>query len=142
MDYQKHSVWEDEEKWDIHKSSYKGGGYKSDDKKEKEQVYKNEQQYGADKKEEEGIKSDYVRKEEGKEEEKKDKLTETVEQEEKYKNNKEEDGEHLQIKAAEEISQEVAEQPKKTEKRKNIKTIEDAITKAVKEEKEVVVLDK
>ena len=143
MVYQRHSVWEDEDKWDIHKSDYKESKYRNDSKEEKEQPYRNEQQYGGNKSKEDGLKSDYIRKEDEKKEEvKKDQLTETIEQEGKYKNNKDVDEDHLQKKAAEEISQEMKEQPKKDERKKNIRTIEDAINKAVKEEKEVFVLDK
>ena len=144
MAYQRRSVWEDEDKWDIHKtdSGYsKGGGYKATDK-EGEQVYKNKEQYGANK-EDEDIKGDYVRKgeKEEKKDEKKDELSETVEQEEKYKDNKETDDEQVKIMAAEEISGEIKNQPKKAEKKKNAKTIEDAINKAVEEEKKVRILD-
>ena len=50
--------------------------------------------------------------------------------------------EDIKVKAAKEISHEIKEQPKKIEKKKNVKTIEDAIDKAVEEEKKVMVLDK
>jgi hypothetical protein len=142
MVYQRHNVWEDEDKWDIHKSSYRDEKYHTIKNGEKGQVYKNEEQYGAAKKEEEGIKNDYIKKEEEEEKEKeKDHLVEAIEQEEKYKKN-ETDELPLQNKATEEILQEIKDQPRKFEKKRSIKTIEDAINNAIREEKKVIALDR
>ena len=129
-------LW-DKEKWNIHSDSYnpsKYGGILSDDKNE-DKVYR-EQKYGA---REKNISSDYMRSEENKERSEKDKgqIFNELEEDKNEKQSVEEDS--LQFKAASQISEE----NKNTQKfdKKIFASIEEAIKKAVEEEKKVIIMN-
>lgn len=131
----KPKIW-DEDKLDIHSSSYNSKKYSSSppgDKKDKEY---HEQKYGSKDK---NPSSDYMKREEREEkEEKKDELFEDVEKEKKEDANLTE--EEIPLKAAKEIFEESKREAKKPAK-KDINSIEDAIKKAIEQEKKVIVMD-
>ena len=112
-------LW-DEDKWNIHSQSYsssKYGSVFSEDKKEDKKYH--EQKYGQADKE---VSSDYMKKDEAKEKE----------------DIKEDD---IQFKAAKQVFSEQQHEMKKPARKKDINTIEDAIKKAIEEEKKVIVMD-
>ena len=127
-------LW-DEDKWNIHSKSYgssKYGNISKDDKKE-DKAY-NEQKYGQ---KEGNLSSDYMRKEEQKEkDEKKDDLFDSIEEKEKDEVREED----ISFKAAKQLFSENEEKPK-AGKKKDLNTIEDAIKKAIEQEKKVIVMD-
>lgn len=126
-------LW-DEDKWNIHSGSYGSSKYaaSSDDKKY------NEQKYGS---REKNVSSDYIRKEEQKDKEGKEKDHSIFgEIEEKKKEQKIEDDE-IPLKAAKELFNEKRFDAKKPEQKKDAKTIEDAIKKAIEEEKKVIIMN-
>ena len=130
-------LW-DEDKWNIHEG-YKSSKYGSILPSEKKdgKLY-HEQKYGSSEK---NLSSDYMRKEDTKEKEenKKDALFEELEEEKKSKENvKEED---IQFKAAKQIFVEHRDEIKKESNKKDKSTIEDAIKKAIEEEKKVIMMD-
>ena len=133
----KAKLW-DEDKWNIHEGykSSKYGSIAPSDKKEGKAYH--EQKYGSSEK---SLSSDYIRKEDAKEKEenKKDSLFEEVEEEKKGKEDlKEED---IQFKAARQVFAEHRDEAKKEANKKDKSTIEDAIKKAIEEEKKVIVMD-
>src|SRR3989338_4791200 len=130
----KAKLW-DEDKWDIHAGygSSKYGGHSPSHKKETGGLY-NEQKYGS----EGGASSDYMRKEDSKEkddEKKKDKLAEEVEEKKEKAEMKDEE---IPFRAASQIFSERQSDIRKQPQKKDKNTIEDAIKKAVEEEKKVV----
>ena len=135
----KAKLW-DEDKWNIHSSSYnsnKYGNIFAEDKKDDKKYH--EQKYGT---KEKNASSDYVRKEEkneSDEEKSRNSLFEGFE-DEKQKDQKELNEEEITFKAAKQIFSEKKYGTKK-EKKKDINSIEDAIKKAIEEEKKVIVMD-
>ncbi|MBI4452788.1 hypothetical protein HY637_05130 [Candidatus Woesearchaeota archaeon] len=133
----KAKLW-DEDKWNIHEG-YKSSKYassSSSDKKEPKLYH--EQKYGSSEK---SSSSDYMRKEDAKEkdESKKDDLFGEIEEEKKTKEDlKEED---IPFKAAKQIFTEHRNEDKKEAVKKDKNTIEDAIKKAIEEEKKVIMMD-
>ena len=130
----KAKLW-DEDKWNIHSSSYGSSKYGNSPSEDKKDESYNKQKYGQ---KEKNLSSDYMRNEEG--EEKKEKGNDAFDLEEKKKEQeiKEED---IPVKAAKEVFEETRLGAKKTGSRKDVKTIEDAIKKAIEEEKKVIVMD-
>lgn len=132
-------LW-DEDKWNIHSSSYnssKYGNLTSEDKKEDKKYH--EQKYGSKEKD---VSSDYMRKEDAKEKDDKDKTPEIFDNLEEGKNkNQEIKEDEIPIKAAKQVFNESRYEAKKAEEKKDVKTIEDAIKKAIEEEKKVIILD-
>ncbi len=131
-------LW-DEDKWDIHSSSYNSLKYSNSlgDGRNDDKAY-HEQKYGSGDKD---LSSDYMKKEGAKEEEEKKKgeLSEELEEKKKGEPVKEEE---IPFKAAEQIfSQRQFEEMKKPGKKKDRNTIEDAIKKSIEEEKKVIIMD-
>ena len=128
----KAKLW-DEDKWNIHSSSYnssKGIAF-SDDKKY------NKQEYGLKEKD---VSSDYMRREEQKEKDNKEEEMLFGESEEK--NEKQEIKEdEIQFRAAKQIFNEKGFDSKKIKQKKETSTIEDAIKKAIEEEKKVIIMN-
>ena len=145
----KAKLW-DEDKWNIHSSGYNSSKYSTSTDSKKDDKKYNEQKYGQ---KEGDVSSDYIRKQDEKEKESKDKanIFEDFEEEsnaselvrtrsqltEKPGMNEEE----IPFKAAKQVFNESKYETKKTEKRKNINTIEDAIKKAIEGEKKVIIMD-
>mgnify|MGYP001558798682 CR=1 FL=1 len=134
----KAKLW-DEDKWNIHSNSYNSSKYTnifSDDKKE--DIKYHEQKYGQSEK---SLSSDYIRKEEqgDKEENKAEGIFEHLEEEKNERQDIKE--EEIPFKAAKQVFGEGGYETKKTEVRKDTKTIEDAIKKAIEEEKKVIIMD-
>ena len=130
-------IW-DEDKLNIHSKSYgssKYGNIFKDGKKEEDKAY-HEQKYGQ---KEGSSSSDYVKKEEQKEkDEKKDDFFDAIGEDKKEKNElKEED---IPFKAAKQVFSENRDKPK-AEKKKDLSSIDDAIKKAIEQEKKVIVMD-
>ena len=131
----KAKLW-DEDKWNIHegyKSSKYGTALPSDKKDDK--AY-HEQKYGSEK----NLSSDYMKKEDAKEKEesKKDALFEELEGEKKKEEIKEDE---LPFRAARQIFSEHKDEPKKEHGKNDKNNIEDAIKKAIEEEKKVIMMD-
>ena len=127
----KAKLW-DEDKWNIHSGSYNSSKdiLLSDDKKY------DKQEYGL---KEKGVSSDYMRREELKEKDNKEKEMLFGESEEK--NEKQEIKEdEIQFRAAKQIFNEKGFDSKKIKQKKETSTIEDAIKKAIEEEKKVIVM--
>ncbi|MBI2656250.1 hypothetical protein HYX03_00745, partial [Candidatus Woesearchaeota archaeon] len=127
-----------EDKWNIHSSSYnssKYGNIFSDGKKEDKKYH--EQKYGS---KEKNVASDYIRKQDEKEAEDRNKNVIFDGAEEEKKEQKTEEDE-IQLKAAKQIFSEKKFEAKKDVRKKEAKTIEDAIRKAIEEEKKVIVMD-
>ena len=136
----------DEDKWNIHSSSYRQEKYGSGKGKDESEKYKHEQ-YGK-KEEKEGYKAseDYRKKEDEEkkaEEENKEPSIEDAVKEKEQKKNIEEEQEVFKI-AAEQVKHEFQQDNKKyaQKKGKNNKSIEDAVNKAIKEERETIVIDR
>ena len=154
--YKRHSNW-DEDKWDIHsdKSSYAGhkpGGPSPQDYHKSEAYSSSQKLYGSSDKPEDKLKDDYrsAHKEEDKETEKEKEqedqektITDTVEKEEKKQKEEEQIDEFKSV--AQEIKKErfedIEDRKDNKTKRKQHNSIEEAINKAVKEEKETVFID-
>ncbi len=129
----KAKLW-DEDKWNIHSGSYNSSKYHSPlDKKEDKQY--SEQKYGA---KEKNLSSDYMRKEEQKEEKEKKESFFDEEEAKKDEPLKEED---IPTKAAKEIFSEKKVEAKKEKPKKDVNSIEDAIKKAIEDEKKVIMMD-
>ncbi len=129
----KAKLW-DEDKWDIHSSSYGSSKYRFSSDKKDEKAY-NEQKYGTKEKD---VPSDYIRKEEREKEEKENaNIFDNLEQE---KNNQEIKEDEIPFKAAKQVFAE-NQQNKIITKKKEIKTIDEAIKKAIEEEKKVIIID-
>ncbi|MBI2649914.1 hypothetical protein HYX04_01215 [Candidatus Woesearchaeota archaeon] len=143
----KAKLW-DEDKWNIHSGSYNSPKYSSSPGGKKDDKKYNEQKYGQ---KEGNVSSDYIRKQDEKEKEDKDKtnIFEDFEEESnasertrsQLTENPEIKDEEMPFKAAKQIFNESKYGAKKTEKSKNASTIEDAIKKAIEEEKKVIIMD-
>ena len=125
-------LW-DEDKWNIHSSSYnssKDAAF-SDEKKY------NEQKYGL---KEKNVSSDYMRGDEQKDKEDKDRdaIFGSMEEKDEKQEIKEDD---MQFKAAKQIFDKNEFGSKKIKQKKEINTIEDAIKKAIEEEKKLIIMD-
>ena len=137
----KAKLW-DEDKWNIHSSGYNsskyGGNIFSEGKGKEESKY-HEQKYGS---EEKSLSSDYMKKEErdSLDEKKKDSMFEELE-DDKKKNEKINDDD-IPFKAAKQIFNEGRYEIRKENKKKETESIEDAIKKAIEEEKKVIVMDR
>jgi len=129
-------IW-DEDKWNIHSSSYNSSKYVNTDSPDSKDDKKyHEQKYGL---KEKNLSSDYMRKEEGKEkEENKPDVFDNLEEEKKEKEIKDEE---LPFAAAKQVFSESQHEAQKPKQKKDISTIEDAIKKAIEEEKKVIVMD-
>ncbi|MBI2657722.1 hypothetical protein HYX08_03430 [Candidatus Woesearchaeota archaeon] len=127
----KAKLW-DEDKWDIHSKGYSSTSAegRKEDKKYHEQKYGSKDQDSS---------SDYMRKEESKEDEKEKKPGFLDELGEEKKEQKIED-EEIPFRAANQLFSEKRHEAK-PEKRKDINSIEEAIKKAVEEEKKVIIMD-
>ena len=131
-------LW-DEDKWNIHSSSYNSSKYSStlSDGKKDDRKY-NEQKYGQKEKD---VSSDYARKQDEKEKEDKDK-TSIFEDLKEEKNEKQEMNEDdIPFKAARQVFNEKRYKTQKAERKKDINSIEDAIKKAIEEEKKIIIMD-
>ena len=126
----KTKLW-DEDKWNIHSNNYSNTF--SDDRKDDKKY--NEQKYGS---KEKNDSSDYMRKEEEREKEEKNTILESEEEKNEKKEIKDED---IPLQAAKEIFDEHKHEAKKTEEKKNISSIEEAIKNAIDEEKKVIAMD-
>ena len=131
-------LW-DEDKWNIHSSSYNSSKYSgaSPDGKKDDKKY-NEQKYGQKEKD---VSSDYVRKQGEKEKEDKDKTDVFENLEEEKKENPDAKEDEIAFRAANQIFNERRHLAKKAERRKDVNTIEDAIKKAIEGEKKVIIID-
>ena len=132
-----HSKLWDEDKWNIHSSSYNSSKYTSgpsEGKKDDKEYH--EQKYGQEK----DLSSDYMKKEDAKEkdEKKKDDLFEELEGKNEKKELKDED---IQFTAAKQVFSEHQHEAKKEQTKKSINSIEEAIRKAIEEEKKVILMD-
>ena len=132
----KAKLW-DEDKWNIHSSSYTSSKYSGGASDKKEDKKYNEQKYGSDEK---SPSSDYMRNKETKEKDdkKKDDLFEEPEEKSEKKEIKDEE---IPFRAANQVFAEHQNELKKPDKKKDINTIEDAIKKAIEEEKKVIIMD-
>ena len=128
----KAKLW-DEDKWNIHSSSYNSPKdiTFSDEKKY------NEQKYGL---KEKNVSSDYMRRDEQKEKEDKEKDSIFEDMEEKNEKQEIKDDE-VQFKAAKQIFDKNGFGSKKIKQKKEINTIEDAIKKAIEDEKKVIIME-
>ena len=146
--YKRHSIW-DEDKWDIHhKSETKyagsGSGYAGHGKHESTDYHKNEAAYGS--KTGENLKDDYRSnkaeddKDKDKEKEK-DTITEKIEEEEKKKEQRKEEDDDFFHTMKKSVNMPMPQIEEKTEGKKQHSSIEDAITKAIKEEKKTIFID-
>ena len=128
----------EEDKWNIHSSSYHSSKYANDlinDKKDDKKYH--EQKYGS---KEKNASSDYIKKEEQreKEESKNQGIFEYLEEEKKEQEMKEDD---IAFKAARQVFNESKYETKQPQEKKDVKTIEDAIKKAIEDEKKVIIMD-
>jgi len=133
----KAKLW-DEEK-DIHSGSYTSSKYiniSSDGKKD--DVKYHEQKYGSRVK---NLSSDYTRREDekGRDGNETSNIFDNLEEEKNEKQDLKED--EVPFKAAKQIFDERELAPRKIEESDNTKTIEDAIKKAIREEKNVIIID-
>ena len=140
--YKRHNIW-DEDKWDIHKSDSKyaggsGSGYAGHGSKEDLAGYHKSDAYGANDPGEK-LKDDYRSslnsKDKKDKEEEKDTIAERVEEEEKKiekQHQEEEDGVFKSIKS-EFKPEPIDHEDNKQKKKKNHSSIEEAITKAIKQ---------
>ena len=129
-------IW-DEDKLNIHSKSYgssKYGNILKDEKKEDKAYH--EQKYGQSEK---SLSSDYMKREEQKEkDEKSDSIFDSIDEDKKEPKDLKEDD--IPFKAAKQVFSENRER-KQEEKKKDASTIEDAIKKAIEQEKKVIVMD-
>ena len=122
----------EEDKWNIHSSSYHSSKYANDlinDKKDDKKYH--EQKYGS---KEKNASSDYIKKEESKNQG----IFEDLEEEKKEQEMKEDD---IAFKAARQVFNESKYETKQPQEKKDVKTIEDAIKKAIEDEKKVIIMD-
>lgn len=131
----KAKLW-DEDKWNIHSSSYNSSKYSAPTDSKKDDKKYNEQKYGQ---KEGNVSSDYIKKQDDKEKDDKANIFEDFEEEKKEKPGMDE--EEIPFKAAKQVFNESKYEAKKTEKRKNTSTIEDAIKNAIEGEKKVIIMD-
>ena len=128
----------DEDKWNIHSGSYNSSKYSSGASKDEKKIMEyHEQKYGS---KEKNTSSDYMRREDAKDkEEKKQDVFDSLEEDKKEQQELKED--EIPFKAAKQIFDEKKHYDKKNAGKKDTKTIEDAIKKAIDEEKKVIVMD-
>jgi len=158
--YKRHSNW-DEEKLDIHSDSsgYAGNssggsstGYAGHSSKDSQQDYHKSEMYNATKPDEDKISGSYGSKElkeddkKKEEDDKKKNIVDTVKQEEKYQKKEPQEEEEFKniAKDFQQSNNEheiMADQNNKNLKKKQNKSIEEAIEEAIKEEKEIVHAD-
>ena len=132
----KSKLW-DEDKWNIHSEGYNSSKYSNSPK---DDVNYHEQKYGDNK----DVSSDYMKKEEQeKKDDKKEKsFLESIDDEKKEQKKDEDDD--IKIKAAKLVFDERAFAKKddlKKEKKENLESIDEAIKKAIEDEKKVFVMD-
>ncbi|MAG91870.1 hypothetical protein CMO83_04285 [Candidatus Woesearchaeota archaeon] len=130
----KAKLW-DEDKLNFNSDTYKSSKYGSifsQDKKEDKKY--NDPKYGSDEKD---VSSDYMKKKDVEEEEKKkDSMFEEEKKEEKIKE------EDIPFKAAKQVfDEQQLEMKKSTTRRKNKSSIDEAIKKAIEDEKKVIIMD-
>ncbi|HLC60852.1 MAG TPA: hypothetical protein VJJ52_05485 [Candidatus Nanoarchaeia archaeon] len=129
----KGKLW-DEDKWNIHSEGYNSSKYNTGAGKDEKKYH--EQTYGSKEKD---LSSDYIKKEDSKEKDdkKKEELFDAVE-EKKKEEIKDED---IPFRAARQVFNEMQKEMKKPAQKKDVNSIEDAIKKAIEEEKKVIVMD-
>ena len=130
-------LW-DEDKWNIHSSTYNPAKYGSifkDDKKEEKKYH--EQKYSPGEKD---VSSDYIRPEDHRErdEKKSEDIFDSPDEEKKDLNIREEE---IPIKAAKQVFAESIKERNKITKKKDVNSIEEAIKKAIEEEKKLIIMD-
>ena len=132
-----HSKTWDEDKWNIHSHSYNSSKYGSGSPLDKDEKKYHEPKYGS---KDGDVSSDYMKKEDSKEkdEKKKDEMFEDAEEKKENAELKEED---IQFKAAKQVFAESKNEQKKIAK-KDINGIEEAIKKAIEDEKKIILMDK
>ena len=129
----KTKFWQ-EEKWDIHSSEYHTSKYEHSGSDHG--IGYSEQKYGS---KDGDLSSDYLKKNDSAEnDEKKERLFSDLEETSKKEDLKEED---LPFKAAKQVFNESRNEPKKIQPKKDVKTIDDAIKKAIEQEKKVIMMD-
>jgi len=129
----KAKLW-DEDKWNIHSESYNSSRYSSGAGKDEKKYH--DQTYGS---KDGNLSSDYLKKEDSKEKEDKKKEEQFDAAEEKKKEEiKDED---IPFRAARQVFSEAQKEIKKPAQRKDVNSIEDAIKKAIEEEKKVIIMD-
>ena len=133
----KAKLW-DEDKWNIHSSSYNSSKYSASTDSKKDDKKYNEQKYGQ---KEENVSSDYIKKQDQKDKDDKDKANIFEDFEGEKKEKPEITDEDIPFKAAKQVFNESKHEAKKAEKRNNIRTIEDAIKKVIEEEKKIIIMD-
>ena len=129
----KAKLW-DEDKWDIHSKGYNSSKYDAGTGKDEKKYH--DQTYGS---KDGNLSSDYMKKDDSKEKEdkKKEELFDAAE-EKKKEEIKEED---IPFRAARQVFNEMQKEMKKPAHKKDVNSIEDAIKKAIEEEKKVIVMD-
>jgi len=131
-------IW-DEDKLDIHSQSYGSAKYGSIfSESKKDDVKYHEQKYGSG---DGNPSSDYMRKheEEKKDDEKEKGFLEELEDDKKKEDNASE--EDIQLKAARQIFAESRQELKRDTRKKELSTIDEAIRKAIEQEKSVIIMD-
>ena len=129
----KAKLW-DEDKWDIHSEGYNSSKYNAgagkDEKKYHDRTYNSK---------EKDLSFDYIKKEDSKEKEdkKKEELFDAAEEKKKEEIKDEE----IPFRAARQVFNEMQKEMKKPAQKKDVSSIEDAIKKAIEEEKKVVVME-
>ena len=126
----KTKFWQ-EDKWDVHSSGYHTSRYEHSESKH--EGY-SKQEYGS---KDGNLSSDYMKKQDAREDEKKESIFE-AEEGSKKEELKEED---IPFKAAKEVFNETRHEQKKIQTKKDVKTIDDAIKKAIEKEKKVIMMD-
>ncbi|MBI2208920.1 hypothetical protein HYU50_05495 [Candidatus Woesearchaeota archaeon] len=142
--YKRHNIW-DEDKWDIHGSgSYAGHG---DGKSKEPEHYHKSAMYGSSKNDADKLKDDYRpanNAEEDKDKEKeKDSIADRIAEEEKKEEKQqqeEEEGFFKSIKS-EFRPEHMQQEENKKKNKKHHSSIEEAINKAIKEEKKTIFID-
>ncbi|MBI2101250.1 hypothetical protein HYT53_01450 [Candidatus Woesearchaeota archaeon] len=127
----------EEDKWNIHSEGYHSSKYAGSPPDRKDDKKYHEQKYGPGGKD---PSSDYMRKEEQKEKDEK-KATDAFDLEEEKKEKEAIDEKEIPFKAARMVFEEGREEARNAPKKKDAKTIEDAIKKAVEDEKKVIMMD-
>ena len=133
----KAKLW-DEDKWNIHSSGYNSSKYSAPSADHKDDKKYHEQKYGSEK----NSTSDYIRKEDQKDSDDKEKRDSIFDEAAEEKNEKQEiKDDDIQFKAAKLVFSEKKSGAKNIEAKKDSKTIEDAIKKAIEDEKKVIIMD-
>ena len=130
-------IW-DEDKWDIHFGSYNSSRYGNSFMGKKDEKKYHEQKYGAQEKD---VSSDYARKE-GREMEDKERKLHIFDDLKAENNQKQEStDEELPFKAAKLLFEKERRNERQATRKKDISTIEDAIKKAIEEEKKIIIVN-